>query len=316
MKAGHSQEIWDLLRKREAGQAAPGPIGLVVQGGGMRGVYSMAALAALEEMGFGACFDHVAGSSAGALNGAYFLTGQAAYGVETYVRFLSTRHFVNPWRREKRVDIDYMIDRVLKEQRPLDLPRLRQAPTTLHISLTDYHHATTHYVTNRTPDIDLWEAFRATAALPVLYNKPVQLGAGWYVDGGLRDLVPLRKIVEAGCRYAIVILTLPLSSRSKRLRTALRALGWLAARKYSAPLRKALYSVDVEYNCTMDRLGRRSAETHEEAMRLLVIAPRGRWNLVTRMTIDSRRLMRCAQRARLDTWHALGLTPPANSPYV
>ena len=312
MHNGHSHEIWELLRRRKAGHAVPGPIGLVVQGGGMRGVYSMAALAALEEMGFGGCFDHVAGSSAGALNGAYFLTGQAAYGVETYVRFLSTRHFVNPWRREKRVDIDYMIDRVLKEQRPLDLPQLQRAATTLHISLTDYHQATTHYVTNRTPDIDLWEAFRATAALPVLYDKPVQLGAGWYVDGGLRDLVPFRKVVETGCRYAVVILTLPLTSRSKKLRTALRAVSWRTVRKYSAPLRKALCSVDAEYNRTMERLGTPATNAHESSTRVLVIAPRNRWDLVTRMTIDSRRLLRCAHRARLDTWQAFGLTPPTS----
>src|SRR6185436_15922071 len=135
------------------------------------------------------------------------------------------------------------------------------------------------------------------------------------VDGGLRDLVPLRKVVEAGCRYAIVILTLPLTSRSKRLRTALRAVSWRTTRKYSVALRKALFSVDVEYNSTMDRLGK-PGSGDREATRLLVIAPRGRWDLVTRMTIDSRRLMRCAQRARQDTWRAFGLTPPTDSPYA
>jgi len=303
-----SQEIRDILRSKQAGATGVGPIGLVVQGGGMRGVYSMSVLAALEEMGFGSCFDHIAGSSAGALNSAYFITGQAAYGVETYVRFLSTRHFVNPWRRGKRVDIDYLIDGVLKQQRPLDLPRLREAATTLHISLTDFHEATTHYVTNRTPGLDLWEVFRATSALPVLYNRPVQVGTGWYVDGGLRDLVPLRKIIEAGCRYAVVVLTLPLTSRSKRLRTAFRAVGWPVTRQYTPALKRALFTVDSDFNRTMDTLEGPAPDTG--GTRFLVIAPRSRRHLVTRMTIDSRRLMLCAHRARLDTWHAFGLTPP------
>jgi predicted patatin/cPLA2 family phospholipase len=298
-------EFWNLLHKKRSGEPI-GPIGLVVQGGGMRGVYSMAALAALEEMGFGSCFDHVAGSSAGALNGAYFITGQAAYGVETYIRFLSTRQFVNPWRRNKRVDIDYMIDQVLKRQRPLDLPRLREASTTLHISLTDCEQAVTHYVTNRTPDLDLWEAFRATAALPILYNRPVRVGQRMYLDGGLRDLIPLGRILRAGCRYVIVILTQPLNHRSRRLRTVLRAVGWSAARQYSAALRKALFSVDAEYNRLMTNLWMAAQGRNVSGTRYLIIAPRSRRQLVTRMTIDSSRLLRCAHRARLDTWEALG----------
>jgi predicted acylesterase/phospholipase RssA len=160
-------------------------IGLVVQGGGMRGVYSMAALAALEEMGFGQCFDHVAGSSAGALNGAYFITGQASYGVETYIHYLSRKVFVNPFRLKKVVDIDYLVDHIGKKARPLHLHKLHSAHTTLHISLTESTHAQTRYVTNRTPGIDIWEAFRATAAIPLLYNKSVKVGDGHYVDGSI-----------------------------------------------------------------------------------------------------------------------------------
>jgi predicted patatin/cPLA2 family phospholipase len=300
---GMPHEFWDLLHKKLSGEPV-GPVGLVVQGGGMRGIYSMAALAALEEMGFGSCFDHVAGSSAGALNGAYFITGQAAYGVETYIHFLSTRQFVNPWRRKKRVDIDYMIDQVLKQQRPLDLPRLREAPTTLHIPLTDCEQAVTHYVTNRTPDLDLWEAFRATAALPILYNRPVRIGQRLYLDGGLRDLIPLTRVLRAGCRYVIIILTQPLTHRSRRLRTALRAVGWRAARQYSAALRKALFSVDADYNRLMADLWAAAQGRNASGTRYLIIAPRSRRQLVTRMTIDSSRLLRCAHRARLDTWEA------------
>ena len=78
-----AEEIWQVLRRKAAGERDVPPLGLVVQGGGMRGVYSMAVLAAFEEMGWTRCFDHVAGASAGAMNGAHFITGQARYGVET-----------------------------------------------------------------------------------------------------------------------------------------------------------------------------------------------------------------------------------------
>jgi predicted patatin/cPLA2 family phospholipase len=116
-----AREVWHILEQKRRGHSGIDTIGLVVQGGGMRGVYSMGALAALEEMGFGQCFDHVAGSSAGALNGAYFITGQASYGVETYIHYLSKKSFVNPLRLKKVVDIDYLVDYIGKKARPLHL---------------------------------------------------------------------------------------------------------------------------------------------------------------------------------------------------
>jgi predicted acylesterase/phospholipase RssA len=70
---------------------------LVVQGGGMRGVYSMAALAALSEAGHRDAFDVIVGSSAGAINAAYFLAGQADEAVDLYVDQLSNRNFVSNW---------------------------------------------------------------------------------------------------------------------------------------------------------------------------------------------------------------------------
>jgi predicted acylesterase/phospholipase RssA len=270
----------------------------------------MGVLAALEEMGFGTCFDHVAGSSAGALNGAYFITGQARFGVETYVHHLSTRRFVNPLRLTKQVDVDYLIDHVLKRMRPLHLARLQNAPTTLHIALTDFLEATPSHVTNRTPGIDLWEAFRATAALPILFNQPVKVGARCYVDGGLRDRVPLRRVIEAGCRLVVVALTRPLSHRSRSVRPLLQAFCRQATRHYSPALKQAVFQENVDYNRTMALLSTHMRSPAAGSPRILVIAPRERRNLVRRTTINPRQLMRCARQARADAWRAFGLTPP------
>src|SRR6476646_10351166 len=104
--AAVAKEIWQALRRKAAGERDVPPLGLVVQGGGMRGVYSMAVLAAFEEMGWTRCFDHVAGASAGAMNGAHFITGQARYGVETYIDYLSKRRFIDVFRMKKLVDVD------------------------------------------------------------------------------------------------------------------------------------------------------------------------------------------------------------------
>lgn len=312
-----TREALKILEQKRLGRWEGGQIGLVVQGGGMRGVYSMGVLAALEEMGFGQCFDHVAGSSAGALNGAYFITGQASYGVETYIHYLSQREFVNPLRFKKMVDIDYLVDQIGKKVRPLDINKLLSADTTLHISLTQFSNGHTRFVTNRTPGIDLWEAFRASAAMPILYNKPVKVGDGLYVDGSLRARVPIRRVIDYGCRYIVVVLTRPPSHRTKHKKAWVRSLSWPATRRYSDGLRNALFSEDMDYNATKANLMRRIPRISGCSSEVVVISPRSRTNLVSTITRDPRQLMRCALQARVDTWNAFGkMPPPIDNPFA
>ena len=302
---------WNVLDQRRRGHAGPDTIGLVVQGGGMRGVYSMGALAALEEMGFGQCFDHVAGSSAGALNGAYFITGQASYGVETYIHHLTKRSFVNPFRVKKMVDIDYLVDHIGKKVRPLHIHKLLSARTLLHIPLTECADGQTRYVTTRTPDIDLWEAFRASAAMPILYNKSVKVGDDLYVDGSLRARVPIRRVVEYGCRYVVVILTMPHMHRIKSIHPWIRSLSWPATRHYSAPLRHALFGEDLDYNTMKIDLACENPQIDGCADGLIVISPQQRPEWFSTITTDPKHLLQCALQARADTWHAFGQSPPS-----
>jgi predicted patatin/cPLA2 family phospholipase len=307
-QAAHT--AWNLLDEKRRGGFDGETIGLVVQGGGMRGVYSMGALAALEEMGFGQCFDHVVGSSAGALNGAYFITGQASYGVETYIHYLTQGRFVNPFRLNKIVDIDYLVDHIGKKARPLDLHTLQSARTTLHISLTECSDGQTRYVTNRMPHIDLWEAFRASAAMPILYNKTVNIGGSLYVDGSLRARVPIQRVVEHGCRSIVVILTMPPSHRITSKHPWIQSLSWPATRNYSAALRLALFGEDADYNALKSDLACDNPRISGCANRVVVIAPRRRPEFLSTITTDPGHLRQCALEARADTWHAFGQSPP------
>lgn len=277
----------------------------------MRGVYSMGALAALEEMGFGQCFDHVAGSSAGALNAAYFITGQASYGVETYIHYLTQRRFVNPFRFKKMVDIDFLVDHIGKQARPLHIHKLLSARTLLHIALTGFTDGHTCYVTSRTPGIDLWEALRASAAMPILYNKSVKVGDGHFVDGSLRARVPIQRVVEHGCRYVVVILTMDHSHRITRRNAWIQSLSWPSTRSYSAALRHALFGEDVDYNTMKAGLSCGISPIAGCADGVVVITPRWRPERFSTITTDPKHLLQCALQARADTWQAFGQTPPS-----
>ncbi len=302
--------VWNLLDQKRQGNPVSDSVGLVIQGGGMRGVYSMAALAALQEMGFHECFDHVAGSSAGALNGAYFITGQSHYGVETYIHYLTQKSFVNPFRFRKIVDIDWLVDYIGKEARRLHFDKLISAETLLHITLTAWSNGEPHYVTTRTPDIDIWEAFRASAAMPILYNKAIKVGDGHYVDGSLRAPVPIQRVVDHGCRYVVVILTMPNSHRLYPTSTFLRSLSWPATRHYSLGLRQALFSDHDDYNRMKIDLSQGNSPVNGHTDGLIVIAPRQQPERLSMITTDRQHLMQTALQAREDTWRAFGHTPP------
>jgi predicted patatin/cPLA2 family phospholipase len=306
-----AREAWQVLAHKRQGLNGTDTIGLVVQGGGMRGVYSMGALAALEEMGFTQCFDHLVGSSAGALNGAYFLTGQASYGVETYIHYLSKKSFVNPFRLKRIVDIDFLVDQIGKKLRPLHLPKLLSSPTTLHLSLTEKTHAHTEWVTNRTPDIDIWEAFRATAAIPLLYNKSVKVGDGHYVDGSISARIPIRRMMDYDCRYIVVILTMPHSHRITPTHSWLQSLTWPATRHYSPALREAFFGEDRAYNTTKVDLSGTRPQIPGSDNRVIVISPQQSPEMFSTITTNPKHLFQGALQAREDTWRAFGQTPPA-----
>jgi predicted patatin/cPLA2 family phospholipase len=309
-----AEEIWQALKRKAAGERDGPPIGLLVQGGGMRGVYSLAVLGAFEEMGWTHCFDHVAGASAGAMNGAHFITGQARYGVETYIHHLSNRKFIDFFRLRKLVDVDYMIDDLVRYVRPFNLPALLEASTELHIALADAEDASVHYVTNRSEDVDLWEAFRATGALPILYNRFVKVGDRLYLDGSLSDGLSLPRLLALGCRYIVVVLTKPLSFRSQRVSRPVRALAWWATRQYSPALKRALFDGNLHFNRTMSVLAASAQARVHEAVRILVIAPSSEEHLVRCVTTNRRRLKRCAWQGRADAWQAFGQLPPTMHP--
>ena len=88
-------------------------VALIVEGGAMRGVISCAALMALEDLSMTNVFDEVYGASAGALNAAYFLAGQAAYATSIYYQKINnTRILGRIWHR-RMVNIDDLFDSII-----------------------------------------------------------------------------------------------------------------------------------------------------------------------------------------------------------
>ncbi|MET7772331.1 patatin family protein [Nocardia sp. NPDC005366] len=198
--------------RRESASRADGyRLVLVIEGGGSRGVYAGGMVQALEELGLSGVFDAVYGTSAGALNGAWFLSGRVVPGMRTWTDPVIMRTTVDPARvlRGRRAfDLHYLVHKVYEGIEPMDFPAILGNPTTFHPVATDIHTGLAvdlhpHIVDQHT----LQTALRASAGLPILAGPPVALGASHYFDGGLAESVPIRLAVRDGATHSLILRT-------------------------------------------------------------------------------------------------------------
>lgn len=188
---------------------------LVVQGGGMRGVYSAGVLACFDYYKLQDRFIAVTGSAAGALNAGYFLAEQPG-AVNIYTSLLASKSFVDLGRRAKRVDIDYMIDNALHDHFPIDIETLKKAKPAFDIVLTDADTGKKVILDQHGSFAKIYEEFRATTALPVLYDRKIPVKDGYFIDGGVSDLLPVDVASRHSPTDIIVIMTRPLGFYTKR----------------------------------------------------------------------------------------------------
>jgi predicted patatin/cPLA2 family phospholipase len=258
---------------------------LFVQGGGMRGVYSLAALARLEQLGLTDRFDVVEGASAGAMNGTYFITGQAKEALGIYAEIATARQFIRYHRVHRILDVDFLIDTVLKRDHPLKVDRYLDSPIEMRTVLTDAHTATPLVITNRMPHIDVYELLRATAAVPLLYHRKVPLNGRHYVDGAVSQSLPYLPDLD-GDRPYLAVLTQPLGFRVQPPTFLVRAAIALRSASMSAGVRRHLHQNFAIYNTTMTRL-----ESFGPQSPVRVVAPADR-SLVANRTTRSPELIR------------------------
>jgi predicted patatin/cPLA2 family phospholipase len=287
----------ELVQQPTRAAASP-KYGLVVQGGGMRGIYSLGALAVLEEAGLSDSFTSAFGSSSGAINAAYFLAGQTREATKAYLRDLAGCTFINYWRPWKIFDIDYLIDHVVKKSRRLDVPSVLGSPTDLHVILTDYMTGKGVVVTSRQLGSRLTEALRATAAIPLLYGRKVRLSTGSYIDGGVADPLPFLRAVEQGCVAVLVIATVSPQLRRVGYSGWRKLLICSALAHYPAALRQRIIVPEDTFNRTMEVLQAGSGTYRRTTF--LAIFPSDPTRLVARATTDRTLLEICLEMGRDD----------------
>ena len=192
-------------------------LGLVVEGGGMRGTLSCGALIALEHLGLSAVFDEVYSESAGAINACYFPAAQVAFGGRIYLEDLPSLRFINPLRVHKVLDIDFLVDHVMTHVKPLQVDKVFQARAQLFVSVTNAHDGTARVVDVQHEHLSLLLLLKASASIIPLYNHVVMLDGTPYADGGIADPVPIKTAIRRQCTHVLVVLTRPYGFQRARI---------------------------------------------------------------------------------------------------
>ncbi len=178
----------------------------------MRGVVSAGMVSALEELGLTHAFDAVYGSSAGAINAAYFLAGQARMGTTIYYEDINNRHFINlgrPLGGRSIVDLGYLLDDVSVNRKRLDCDAVLAAPSPLTVMATDVAGACRAPLRGFQDPASLLSAMRAGATMPVIAGPPVRWCNRDYLDASLTEPIPVPIAEAEGHTHLLVLLTRP-----------------------------------------------------------------------------------------------------------
>lgn len=256
------QKIKALFKKdrNKAPQADGKKKVLVIEGGGMRGVFLTGVLQAFADHRYFP-FELIIGTSAGALTGCAFASGQIYIARDAFMTKLLSGKFIqlsNIMSPEKHVlDLDWMIETIMQGREPIDIKALRKScpviMTATHCPQDGYPEKI--YLNSMTDDPFI--AMKATAAIPIFYRGFVEYKSYSLLDGGVLDPIPYEKALSMGYndREILVITTRPYGYRKKQDSFWLRSLYDAYYRKPGyRHLAEILQDSYIKYNLLLDDL--------------------------------------------------------------
>ena len=181
--------------------------GLVLEGGGMRGMYTCGILDVLLEHRI--YLDGMVGVSAGIAFGCNYKSRQIGRALRYNVRFahdkrysgmrslLKTGNYYNAYFAYKLVPTHYDV---------FDFYTYEDTPMECYAVCFDVKTGEAVYQRLERVNDDFFEWIRASASMPVV-AQPVEVGGRLLLDGGLADSIPLEFMMSKGYHRNVVILT-------------------------------------------------------------------------------------------------------------
>ena len=181
--------------------------GLILEGGGMRGVFTCGVLDNL--MDRGVRFPYTIGVSAGACNGLSYMSGQRGRARYSNIDLLDKYHYVSLRHlifKGNIMDFDLLFDEFPNRIIPYDYPAYAACPERYEMVTTSCRTGRACYFEEKHNPERIIDIVRASSSLP--FVCPIAYVDGEpMLDGGIADSIPLQRAREQGFDNNVVVLT-------------------------------------------------------------------------------------------------------------
>lgn len=232
--------------------------GLVLEGGGMRGLFTAGVMDEMMENGIQP--DGVVGVSAGATFGCNYKSNQPGRVLRYNIRFKDDPRYMGLRSLIKTGDLvsaEFSYHIMPKELDVFDKEAFASNPMAFHIVCTDVDSGKAVYRKLDKFEFEEIEWLRASASLPIL-SKPVSIGGYRLLDGGMADSIPLQYFQGQGYDRNIVVLTQP--KGFKKTQPKIMPIINLLLRKTpkvaeAMAIRHIMYNHELDYITEQEQLG-------------------------------------------------------------
>ncbi|WP_026694035.1 patatin-like phospholipase family protein [Peribacillus kribbensis] len=230
--------------------------GLVLEGGGMRGVFTAGVLRYL--MDHDIYIPYVIGVSAGACNGSSYISRQKERNRTVNIDYINHPEYISLkryLRKRELFGMDFLFDTLPNEMVPFDFEAFNSAKERFVVGTTDCHTGEPVYFEKTDKKQDMLTILRASSSLP--FMAPVVSYQGKFLmDGGIADPIPVKKSEQDGNVKNVVVLT-----RNKGYQKSKPSFGWLLKRYRKHPgLIRAILDRHNRYNQILSYLEGKEAK--------------------------------------------------------
>ena len=195
-------------------------IGLVLEGGAMRGLYTSGVLDVFLDNNIKV--DGIIGVSAGVLFGVNYVSKQKGRSIRYNKKFARDKRYMGMrsfLTTGNIINRDFAYYEIPTKLDIFDEETFEKSDTDFWATVTNIETGEAEYIKLEKP-IDQMEVLRATSAMP-LVSKIVEWDNKKYLDGGVSDSIPVEKCKSMGYDKIIVVLTRTIEYRKKKANSLL-----------------------------------------------------------------------------------------------
>ena len=237
---------------------------LVLEGGGLRGVFTCGVLDCF--MDHGIRFPFIVGVSAGACNGLSYMSGQRGRAKKSNIDLMDEHHYIGfkyLLTQGCIMDFKLLFEEFPEKIIPYNYDAYFSNPDRFVMVTTNCLTGKAEYFEEKKSSERVMSIVKASSSLPYVTQITYVDGIPM-LDGGIADSIPVEYAMQQGYEKQVVVLTRNLGYRKKESRMPMAKAFY---RKYPN-LQKALTERNAVYNRTMDLV-----EKLEKEGRIRVIRP-------------------------------------------